>query len=129
MVRSTATILSLAATAVISGCDSQSQLTGETCPDVAIPAITVEVRDASSRPIALGATVSVSDRKGLLEPPQVSYDSLRVMAAYGSRPGRVNVEVTKPGYIPSVARDVMLESAGMCNRAKPITIQAALVKS
>jgi hypothetical protein len=129
MERSTATILSLAATAVICSCDSQSQLTGATCPDVAIPAITVEVRDAASTPIARGAMVSVSDRKGLLEPPQVGYDSLRVMAAYGARPGRVNVEVIKPGYLPSVARDLMLESAGMCDRVKPVTIQAALVKS
>ena len=127
--RSATVVLCLAATAVISSCDSTSQVTGQNCPDIARAAITVEVRDAASAPIARGATVSVSDKKGLIESPQVGYDTLRVWAAYGSRAGRVDVEVTKPGYAPSVVRNILLESTGICNTLKPVTLQIALNKN
>ncbi len=89
------------------------------------PSVLVEVRGPDGSPAAIGTKVVIRD--GTFVDSGGAWDELRVGAGE-RRPGRYQVEVSKPGYERVVLRDVMAPGDTVCNYAEPTDIRAISLK-
>jgi hypothetical protein len=74
------------------------------CTDELLPSVSVDVRDHTGQPAALGAT-GVAIHSSGTRTELVGWDSLRLMGSWQrERAGRYNVEVRRPGFKTATAR-------------------------
>jgi hypothetical protein len=110
---------SVASICAIASCDGTKPVQssdGIECPLIAIPALSVEIRDVNGAPAATGATVSLAraNKSPDLVTPKIGYgDSLRIYIGGGGTTGSLDVYISKPYHAPVVIRGVQVPS-GPC---------------
>jgi hypothetical protein len=128
MMKRVLVLLAAATTVLLSGCNVLG-LEGD-CAGVGYWAVTVTVRDATGRPQALGATVTLQD--GTYEENHVgTEDSLTVYGA-SDRGGRTyDIHVTKPYYNDVSVRGVRAPGGGCVtgHESSPTNIKVPIVLS
>ena len=111
--------VALGSGALLGGCS-------RVCPAVALPYLTVEVRDAQTGvPAAEGATGTASDG-AFVDPLNVLDDLVMVPETY-ERPGAYDVLIQKPGYKDWTAENVRVRR-GACN-VRTVDLEARLERA
>ena len=96
------------------------------CPAIALPYLTVEVRDAQTgAPAAEGATGTATD--GTFTDPLNTFDNLVMYPETYERPGVYDVLVQKPGYEDWTAENVRVRD-GECN-VQTVDLEARLERT
>jgi hypothetical protein len=122
------TFLSLSLLICLTGCGSEETPEVPVCTASIEPAISIEVRDASTNAqISCGAQALIEKAgyQETIENPTGPncYDGIMLQGAY-ERPGVYTVTVTKPGYSPWSIDNVIVTS-NICH-VNTVTLQAAM---
>lgn len=95
---------------LLAACDSGTGVPGIVCADILVPSVVAEIRDASGKAAAAGATlrlIGVVDQINSTS-PAVGVDSLTIYAGGNLVAGPMDVEIGKTGFSSVTVRSVSL---------------------